>query len=256
MKTTIITEKEQARGEFNYGEILENKPIGFPQDGGKLKPYSNLFYWAHAWTPAGGSTIGEHPHQGFEIMSFVLKGSIEHYDSKHEGWKKLNEGDAQIIRSGNGITHAEKVNEKSEFFQIWLDPDLDKTINEPASYSDYPSDSFPVESKNGARIKYYHGGNAPMKMVSPGVTIKEIWLEKGQNKLETELDKINSIYLIEGNVTINENAMKPKDFAIVTDAEAIQIDVNENSRLFMIQSPSELTYMTYSERMKTYFSKQ
>ena len=38
----------QAYGEFNGGDIIENKPLGFPQDRGKLKPYSNLFYWAHA----------------------------------------------------------------------------------------------------------------------------------------------------------------------------------------------------------------
>ena len=51
MSISIYTKKNQADGNFNYGEILEKKPIGFPQDGGKLKPYSNLFYWAHAWTP-------------------------------------------------------------------------------------------------------------------------------------------------------------------------------------------------------------
>ena len=27
----------QAYGEFNGGDIIENKPLGFPQDGGKLK---------------------------------------------------------------------------------------------------------------------------------------------------------------------------------------------------------------------------
>ena len=51
MSISIYTKENQADGNFNYGEILEKKPIGFPQDGGKLKPYSNLFYWAHAWTP-------------------------------------------------------------------------------------------------------------------------------------------------------------------------------------------------------------
>ena len=29
-------------GNFNNGNILEKKPIGFPQDGGQLRPYSNL----------------------------------------------------------------------------------------------------------------------------------------------------------------------------------------------------------------------
>ena len=47
----IISKENQAKGNFNNGEILENKPIGFPQDGGTVKPYSNLFYWAHVWTP-------------------------------------------------------------------------------------------------------------------------------------------------------------------------------------------------------------
>ena len=253
MKTTIIKEKEQARGAFNFGEILENKPIGFPQDGGKLKPYSNLFYWAHAWTPGGESTIGEHPHQGFEIMSFVLKGSIEHYDSHHEGWKRLNEGDAQIIRAGNGITHAERVNEQSEFFQIWVDPNLDYTIRKPASYDDYPSDSFPIEEKNGMKIKYYHGNNAPMTMDTKGVSIKEIWLEEGIHEIGTNSDSINSIYLIDGEIELNGNSMISKDFAILSDGDRIAINAKAKSRVFVIESPAVLDYMTYTERMKTYF---
>ena len=52
MSVIIFNKKEQASGNFNNGDILEKKPIGFPQDGGKLKPYSNIFYWADAWTPA------------------------------------------------------------------------------------------------------------------------------------------------------------------------------------------------------------
>ena len=65
----LITSKEkQVSGVFNRGEILENKPIGFPQDGGAQKPFSNLFYWANAWSDNGG-LIGEHPHKMFEIMS-------------------------------------------------------------------------------------------------------------------------------------------------------------------------------------------
>ena len=67
----IVKREYQADGNFNNGEILEKKPIGFPQDGGLSKPYSNIFYWAHAWTNEKKSTIGLHPHQGFEICSFI-----------------------------------------------------------------------------------------------------------------------------------------------------------------------------------------
>ena len=51
MGVKIFYIEDQANGNFNNGEIIEKKPIGFSHDGGKLKPYSNLFYWAHAWTP-------------------------------------------------------------------------------------------------------------------------------------------------------------------------------------------------------------
>ena len=49
----ILRKSDQADGNFNNGEILEKKPIGFPQDSGMSKPYSNIFYWAHAWTTKG-----------------------------------------------------------------------------------------------------------------------------------------------------------------------------------------------------------
>ena len=93
MKIEIYQIKDQAKGNFNNGEILENKPIGFPGENGKLKPYSNIFYWAHAWTTNKKSTIGLHPHKGFEICSFVLKGKINHYDANK---KKTNRIDVQI----------------------------------------------------------------------------------------------------------------------------------------------------------------
>ena len=152
MLIQIIRKNQQARGQFNGGEILENKPIGFPREGGFLKPYSNLFYWAHAWSDKG-STIGLHPHQGFEIMSFVLKGSIEHYDTANKIWKTLDKGAAQIIRAGSGISHSEKINEGSHMFQIWFDPNLDETIKHAASYDDYPDEVFPVTEKEGVKSK-------------------------------------------------------------------------------------------------------
>ena len=74
MPVKIILKKIKLVGNFNEGEILEKKPIGFPQDGGAQRPYSNLFYWAHAFTSNKKSTIGLHPHRGFEICSFILKG--------------------------------------------------------------------------------------------------------------------------------------------------------------------------------------
>ena len=150
----IIRKEAQVDGKFNNGEILEKKPIGFPQDGGISKPYSNIFYWAHAWTPNERSTIGLHPHKGFEICSFILSGSINHYDTKQQRWISLKKDDVQIIRSRGGISHAEELLEKSEIFQIWFDPDISRSLSQEASYDDYKPEDFYNENGEEFYKKY------------------------------------------------------------------------------------------------------
>ena len=240
----IIKVSDQATGRFNGGEILEHKPIGFPQDGGTTKPYSNLFYWAHAWTDVG-STIGEHPHKGFEIMSFVLEGEIEHYDSQQRGWSKLPTGSAQVIRSGSGISHAEKMHKGAHMFQIWLDPDLSKTINQPASYDDYMPDSFSVENDEGMTVKTYAGEGGPMKLDTPGIEIKEIGFNLGKHQLQLNDDKIHSMVLLRGTLELDSYKMEKGDFAIIDDKPEIEVNVVEESGLFIISSPKIVNYTTY-----------
>jgi len=249
MSLKVTKLQDQASGQFNGGTILENKPIGFPQDGGKLKPYSNLFYWAHAWTPGEKSLIGEHPHQGFEIMSFVLKGSIEHYDNKNKEWRKLNKGDAQIIRSGNGITHAEMVNEESEFFQIWLDPNLRETLSMEPTYNDYVSDSFPVIKGHGRRTKIYKGEGSPMDMHTRGVEIHDITFNAGEHEYVLNPENVHSMYLMDGEIKLGDQLMNTKDYAIVEDQETIHIESDNGFRLFVISGPKSLEYRTYAQQM-------
>lgn len=253
MSIKIIPKERQGTGQFNAGAILENKPIGFPQDGGESKAYSNLFYWAHAWTPGSESLIGEHPHQGFEIMSFVLKGSLVHYDSKNKEWRSLNEGDAQIIRSGKGITHAEKVGETSEFFQIWLDPGLDKTMELEASYDDYSADLFPVTVKDGISTKIYKGEGAPMEMDTPGIQIKELTISPGKYDYALESGKVYSTYLISGSIKLEGTKLAENDFTIIQDMDKINIEALKESKWFMIESPKKLDYLTYVEKFKSHF---
>ena len=83
----IFKKSDQAYGEFNNGAIIENKPIGFPGENNSLKAYSNLFYWAHA-TAKVDSTIGLHPHKGFEIMTFVLDGEINIFIKDYLKWRR------------------------------------------------------------------------------------------------------------------------------------------------------------------------
>jgi len=249
MSLKIYPKSQQAEGAFDNGRIRENKPIGFPGEGGKLKPYSNLFYWAHAWSEEGG-LIDIHPHKVFEIMSFVLKGSIEHYDTKIKQWRKLHEGDMQIIRAGSGVSHAEKINPHSAIFQIWLDPDIQKTINMPASYDDYTSHVFPLIQEFGMKAKVYAGDGAPLKMETPGVSIKEYSLNSGSYSIELTNQSIYSIYLIEGEIETAAGMMQQDDFLLIQDEWQFTLTSSAKGKLFVIAAPLIVPYPTYAERFK------
>ena len=249
MNIQVIKKEDQADGNFNNGEILEKKPIGFPQDGGKIRPYSNLFYWAHALTPKGKSTIGLHPHQGFEICSFVLEGSINHFDTKQEKWISLKKGDVQIIRAGNGISHAEELNEKSEIFQIWFDPNIQHSITEEASYDDYQSNDFKRIEHNGIKIKKIAGGNSPMKIFSEGIEINSYEIPSNiESDFEIQKNAIYSYFILDGEVTLNKETAEKGDFIIVSEMNNINITANSKTKVFEIKSPLRPSYSTYSER--------
>ena len=247
MKLEIYTIEDQARGHFNNGEILENKPIGFPGDGGKLKPYSNIFYWAHAWTGSKKSTIGLHPHQGFEICSFVLKGKIKHCDTKQNTGIPLSEGDVQIIRSGNGISHSEELMENSEIFQIWFDPNLRLSLNKLASYDDYKSQDFQILDSKWKKTKIIKNENSRLKMDSEGIEIFQYsYLDNKNDEISLKLDKIHSFFIIDGEISINGKIISKGFFFTVRDQNLLKLKILSNSEIFRISSPKNVSYKTYS----------
>jgi hypothetical protein len=250
MKIQIIPKEKQAQGAFNGGEIVENKPIGFPREGGGVRPYSNLFYWAYAEANTD-STIGLHPHEGFEIMSFVLKGNIRHYDTKLREWRPLKAGDAQIIRAGNGISHAEFIAQGGAIFQIWFDPNLNKTLQQPASYDDYTEADLPVETEGDVTVKWYVGKKAPIELDTEALDIQLLTFKKADWKREVSPERFFSLYVLDGSFSINGNPVKKDDFIILNDAEELKIESPVAGSLFLIASPKRPSYPTYTEMMQS-----
>lgn len=245
----IIPISQQASGAFNNGQIIENKPIGFPQDGGFVRPYSSLFYWARAQGMVD-STIGLHPHQGFEIMSFVLEGNIRHFDTKMNDWKPLEAGDVQIIRAGKGISHAEHIERGGVIFQIWVDPDLSKTLQQDASYDDYKDSAFNRTTSDGVIITHYAGKKGIMHLDTPGVDIRRIKLEGKTFDWEGNQDEIRSLYILGGSGMLNGKTIEQDDFVIIDDGAAIEIQVyRDGLDVFAFTVPASPGYQTYAHRV-------
>lgn len=240
----IISKANQGQGAFNGGEIIENKPIGFPQDGGEVKPYSNLFYWANA-IALKESTIGLHPHQGFEIMSVVLEGTIKHYDSQMDDWVELKKGDIQIIRAGKGISHAEHMTEGSRMFQIWVDPDLNKTMQQPASYSDYRSSEFKPIVNEGHTVTRIIGEGSHFALDASGLQMQQIEVQVAYS-LHIPDGKQGSIYMLDGNLAIDGTELAIDDFIILDPGN---YHINGIGLLFEMLCDQRPDYETYVEMM-------
>tara|TARA_B100001142_G_scaffold284609_1_gene298360 strand:- start:58 stop:786 length:729 start_codon:yes stop_codon:yes gene_type:complete len=235
----VLKKEQQVYGEFNNGEIVENKPIGFPHEKGGFKAYSNIFYWAYASSKIK-STIGLHPHKGFEIMSYVIKGTIQHYDTLMQKWINLNEGDLQIIQSGSGISHSESINQNAAIFQIWFDPNIEKSINQKPTYKDYKANNF----KSDGEKKVIIGNPSPVQIGSENISIFELELEKNY-LIDNKLKKTISVYVLSGQIQIFKTKVTQHDFIKIQDEDNIKIEVISPTKLFCISSPQQPSYPTY-----------
>ncbi len=72
--------------------------------------------------PGGG--FPPHPHQNMEIVSYVLKGELTHWDNATKVEDRLERGHVQTVSAGNGVTHSELNNHDgwTRFLQIWILP--------------------------------------------------------------------------------------------------------------------------------------
>src|SRR5437588_2994246 len=99
--------------------------------------------------PGQAKGAPDHPHRGFETVTYILSGEMEHKDSQgHAG--KLSAGDVQWMTAGAGVVHSEMPS--AEFqrtggtlhgFQLWVNLPQQKKMMQPR-YQEIPSASIPV----------------------------------------------------------------------------------------------------------------
>lgn len=127
--------------------------IGVP-DLPRLDPFLMLDYF-YVKLPAG---FPDHPHRGFETVTYMQKGSFFHEDFKgHKG--RIDPGDLQWMTAGKGIVHAEMPasdTEESIGFQLWINLEKDKKFCDPA-YQEFKGETIPIVEKDGVEIKLISG---------------------------------------------------------------------------------------------------
>ena len=144
LKLSVWTPDQLGVGAFDGGKITEIKPIPFPRESGGSNRIGPLFYWA--WASANGDgVIGLHPHQGFEIISYVMEGTVGHTDTAGNN-RRVSAGGIQAMQTGSGISHQEEMHgERTEFFQIWFEPNMQEALRERPRYLDFEDSQIPRE---------------------------------------------------------------------------------------------------------------
>ena len=101
----------------------------------------------------------EHPHRGFETVTYLLAGRMRHKDSAgHEG--VVEAGGVQWMTAGRGIVHSEMPEQAEGLlhgFQLWVNlPAAHKM--DPPRYQEYPPDAVPEEQRDGGvRVRVVAG---------------------------------------------------------------------------------------------------
>jgi redox-sensitive bicupin YhaK (pirin superfamily) len=99
--------------------------------------------------PGAARGAPDHPHRGFETVTYLLSGEMEHRDSQgHAG--SLGPGDVQWMTAGSGVVHSEMPAEEFQRrggrmhgFQLWVNlPRRDKMMR--PRYQELPSERIPV----------------------------------------------------------------------------------------------------------------
>lgn len=112
----------------------------------------------------------DHPHRGFETVTYMIDGVFEHKDSQgHSG--KIKAGDVQWMTAGSGVIHSEMP--EQEFlqkggtlhgFQLWINlPKKDKMIK--PRYQELPSKKIPIVQNDGVQVKVIAGESMGEKAV-------------------------------------------------------------------------------------------
>jgi hypothetical protein len=163
----------------------------------------------------------DHPHRGFETVTYMIAGRMRHRDSAgHEGL--LSNGGVQWMTAGRGVIHSELPEQEQgrmEGFQLWLNlPAADKM--RPAWYRDIPSSEIPELALPGVCARVIagssHGVQGAMQREVTEPLYLDLHLEAGA-RFEQSLPAAHNafVYVYRGALRIGETEVPAQRMAIL-----------------------------------------
>jgi hypothetical protein len=188
----------------------------------------------------------EHPHRGFETVTYMLDGHMLHQD--HMGNRgDLRPGDVQWMTAGRGIIHSEMPQQdhgRMRGFQLWINlPAAEKM--KPAAYRDIPSAQIPQwTTAEGASVRLIAGemqvGEDSHQGAMHGLSTEPLYADitlPADTALTVPVPATHNafLYVFEGDLAVDQTGVPRHAAALLTEGDQVTLHAGSaGARLLLL----------------------
>lgn len=186
----------------------------------------------------------DHPHRGFETVTYMLTGCMRHRDSVgNEGL--INSGGVQWMTAGRGIIHSEMPEQQDglmEGFQLWVNLPSHLKMTQPG-WKDIPGDQVPeFVSAGGVRARVVAGHVHGVAGAVPEGTVDPVFVDlhfDGAGSIDIELPAGHNalVYVYRGTLSVGDTLVPRERMAVLEtrpDADGVRFVAEAAARAVLI----------------------
>jgi quercetin 2,3-dioxygenase len=187
----------------------------------------------------------DHPHRGFETVTYVLDGEMEHADSAgHRG--RLGPGDVQWMTAGHGIVHSEMPSAamqrhggRMHGFQIWVNLPARAKMTAP-HYQEVPRAAIP-EAATPDGLASVHviagealGAKAVIETTTPIALLHWLFAPGASVDVPVPPDHAAYLYVFEGAVRVSGREVTDGQLVVLGDGDTVSIAADERAQALLL----------------------
>jgi redox-sensitive bicupin YhaK (pirin superfamily) len=183
----------------------------------------------------------EHPHRGFETVSYMIKGSIAHLDN-HGGKGIVTDGGVQWMTAGRGVAHSEmpaQTNGQLFGFQLWLNLPAKEKMRDPW-YADIPASDIPQIDLGGGNIaKLIVGEWNGVKGAGPDRAIAPFFADvtlaaNGSVDVPVPVGHNGFIYVFEGDARVGSETVRTGQLGVLSSGDKLHVEAEGQGARFLV----------------------
>ena len=223
--------------------------FSYDSHGRELSPFL-LFDYAgpHRFDAAARPRgVGQHPHRGFETVTIVYEGEVEHRDSTGAGGK-IGPGDVQWMTAASGILHEEfhsreftRSGGTLEMVQLWVNLPAKDKLAAPGYQTVLDADIPSVALPDGAgQLRVIAGEYAGHHGPARTFTAMDVWdvrLKAGKSAaFSVPAGRTLALVVLKGTVLVNgsEVAREAQMVVLERDGSEIALEANSDTTLLLL----------------------